>query len=149
MTASPHRKIPWRLSVPQKRRQRKRLRLVDNVITIVDDALRKQNMGSTTKLERWKEEMPTEAEMRPKDKYTMFDRKEKRYRKGIHSMSTSFEDYWTRSRMRQLTGGADRAAKVDEGQSEDKSTRLLMRTGLRGDRENVVRAVIEGHTYGV
>lgn len=93
MTASPHRKIPWRLSVPQKRRQRKRLRLVDNVITIVDDALRKQNMGSTTKLERWKEEMPTEAEMRPKDKYTMFDRKEKRYRKGIHSMSTSFEDY--------------------------------------------------------
>lgn len=29
--------------------------------------------------------MPTEAEMLPKDKYTMFDRKEKRYRKGIHS----------------------------------------------------------------
>lgn len=23
--------------------------------------------------------------MRPKDKYTMFDRKEKKYRKGIHS----------------------------------------------------------------
>ena len=31
--------------------------------------------------------MPTEAEMLPKDKYTMFDRKEKRYRKGIHSES--------------------------------------------------------------
>lgn len=31
--------------------------------------------------------MPTEAEMLPKDKYTMFDRKEKRYRKGIHSRS--------------------------------------------------------------
>ena len=29
--------------------------------------------------------MPTEAEMLPKDKYTIFDRKEKRYRKGIHS----------------------------------------------------------------
>lgn len=29
--------------------------------------------------------MPTEAEMLPKDKYTMFDRKAKRYRKGIHS----------------------------------------------------------------
>ena len=25
--------------------------------------------------------------MRPKDKYTMFDRKEKKYRKGIHSKS--------------------------------------------------------------
>ena len=85
LTACPNRKIPWRLSTPQKRRQRKRLRLVDNVIATVDNALKKQNMESTTKLERWKEEMPTEAEMRPKDKYTIFDRKEKRYRKGIHS----------------------------------------------------------------
>lgn len=39
------------------------------------------------KVEQWKEEMPTEAEMLPKDKYTVFDRKEKRYRKGIHSES--------------------------------------------------------------
>lgn len=38
-------------------------------------------------LERWKAEMPTEAEMLPRDKYTMFDRKAKRFRKGIHSMS--------------------------------------------------------------
>ena len=29
--------------------------------------------------------MPNEGEMVPRDKYTMFDRKEKRYRKGIHS----------------------------------------------------------------
>lgn len=29
--------------------------------------------------------MPTEQEMLPKDKYTIFDRKEKKYRKGIHS----------------------------------------------------------------
>lgn len=39
-------------------------------------------------IERWKTEMPREEEMRPKDKYTIFDRKEKRYRKGIHSEST-------------------------------------------------------------
>ena len=32
-----------------------------------------------------KAEMPTEEEMLPKDKYTIFDRKEKKYRKGIHS----------------------------------------------------------------
>lgn len=37
------------------------------------------------KVERWKTEMPTEQEMLPKDKYTVFDRKVKRYRKGIHS----------------------------------------------------------------
>lgn len=34
--------------------------------------------------------MPTEPEMLPRDKYTMFDRKEKRYRKGIHSKSYCF-----------------------------------------------------------
>jgi hypothetical protein len=37
------------------------------------------------KVERWKTEMPTEQEMLPKDKYSVFDRKVKRYRKGIHS----------------------------------------------------------------
>lgn len=37
------------------------------------------------KVDRWKQEMPTEQEMLPKDKYTVFDRKVKRYRKGIHS----------------------------------------------------------------
>ena len=42
-------------------------------------------LATTKNLERWKEEMPTEEEMRPKDKYTMFDRKEKSYRKGVHS----------------------------------------------------------------
>ena len=43
--------------------------------------------GETLKsLELWKSEMPTEVQMLPRDKYTMFDRKAKRYRKGIHSM---------------------------------------------------------------
>ncbi|KAL9603946.1 MAG: hypothetical protein Q9219_000884 [cf. Caloplaca sp. 3 TL-2023] len=83
-------KIPWRLSPHQKARQRKRLRAVDSVIACVDNALKKQ--GSTTKeIERWKATMPREDEMRPKDKYTIFDRKEKRYRKGIHKLPK-----WTR-----------------------------------------------------
>jgi hypothetical protein len=29
--------------------------------------------------------MPREQEMVPKDKYTIFDKKERKYRKGIHS----------------------------------------------------------------
>lgn len=29
--------------------------------------------------------MPREEEMLPKDKYTIFDKKERKYRKGIHS----------------------------------------------------------------
>ena len=71
----------------QKRRQRKRLRLVDNVVATLNKALGRQGM-STKNLERWNHEMPKEEEMLAKDKYTIFDRKEKKYRKGIHSQST-------------------------------------------------------------
>lgn len=73
------------MSAPQKYRQRQRLRAVDKVVETLSTALAKK--GETLKsLELWKNEMPTEAEMLAKDKYTMFDRKAKRYRKGIHSM---------------------------------------------------------------
>ncbi|KAI0194178.1 mitochondrial 54S ribosomal protein YmL31 [Astrocystis sublimbata] len=83
-------KTPWRLSRFQKSRQRERLRAVDAVVATIDQALAKK--GETLKaLDVWKETMPTEAEMLPKDKYTMFDRKEKRYRKGIHKLPK-----WTR-----------------------------------------------------
>ncbi|OHE94576.1 54S ribosomal protein L31, partial [Colletotrichum orchidophilum] len=83
-------KIPWRLSKFQKRRHRERLRAVDDVIATVDAALTKKG-ETVAALERWKAEMPTEAEMLPRDKYTMFDRKEKKYRKGIHKLPK-----WTR-----------------------------------------------------
>ncbi len=78
------RKIPFRLSAPQKARQRKRLRLVDAVVATVDRALKSSGQGAKV-VERWKEEMPTESQMRAKDKYSFFDRKEKGYRKGVHS----------------------------------------------------------------
>lgn len=57
----------------------------------------KNGIASPKNLERWKEEMPTEGEMRAKDKYTMFDRKEKTYRKGVHSKSSEELDscMWT------------------------------------------------------
>ncbi|KAI4682043.1 uncharacterized protein J4E88_004931 [Alternaria novae-zelandiae] len=83
-------KIPWRLSRHQKYRQRERLRHVDTVVGTIDTALRRMGQ-SMKKVERWKMEMPTEAEMLPKDKYTVFDRKVKRYRKGIHKVPK-----WTR-----------------------------------------------------
>lgn len=58
--------------------------MVDNVVAVVDKALAKQG-ATTVSLERWKAEMPSEAEMVPRDKYTIFDRKVRGYRKGIHS----------------------------------------------------------------
>jgi hypothetical protein len=170
------RKIPYRLSAPQKLRHRRRLRQVDNVVSVLDNALKRQaastaqqsiitsqpepsqlpnqhqhqsgasgkatpeelaataegqrmlevetnpeqearrhgrgprqgefvpkftehgvevpsaqplaeeaRLHGTIKLiERWKAEMPTEQEMLPRDKYTMFDKKAKKYRKGVH-----------------------------------------------------------------
>ncbi|KAI5362537.1 Putative ribosomal protein L31 [Septoria linicola] len=172
-------KIPWRLSAPRKQRQRQRLRRVDNVVAVLDNALRRQNAsltqshqpqtretastsetpslsgsigtatteelsatgegqrllaksksisqvrhgkgpkqgdfvpsenpvgvptpgpkllrdvvretGTTKLIERWKAEMPTEAEMLPRDKYSMFDKKVKGYRKGVHKLPK-----WTR-----------------------------------------------------
>ncbi|RHZ45346.1 mitochondrial 54S ribosomal mL60 domain-containing protein [Aspergillus thermomutatus] len=81
-------KIPWRISQPQKARQRKRLRAVDRVVDTLSAALRR-NGQSTKAVDRWYAEMPREEEMLPKDKYTLFDKKEKTYRKGIHSTFVS------------------------------------------------------------
>jgi hypothetical protein len=68
----------------QKYRQRQRLKAVDAVVATLDKALLAKGMTAKA-IERWKDEMPTEAEMLPRDKYTMFSRYSKTYRKGIHS----------------------------------------------------------------
>lgn len=47
--------------------------------------------GTIKLIERWKAEMPTEQEMLPKDKYTVFNRYAKKYRKGVHKIPK-----WTR-----------------------------------------------------
>jgi len=73
------------------------------------------------KVERWKVEMPTEEEMLPKDKYSVFDRKVKRYRKGIHSKFNTgglVEKHKAR-----LT--SSRGTEVDEGQPETQSSWFL------------------------
>jgi hypothetical protein len=54
------------------------------VVSVVDQALAKAGM-EIKPVQRWKAEMPIEQEMVPRDKYTIFDRKEKKYRKAIHS----------------------------------------------------------------
>jgi Mitochondrial ribosomal protein L31 len=61
--------------------------VVDTVSAALKNNYPTGSPGATTKaVERWYKEMPREEEMLPKDKYTIFDRKEKKYRKGIHSM---------------------------------------------------------------
>jgi hypothetical protein len=118
-----HRKIPWRLSRTQKARQRKRLRAVDAVVATVDGALARAGL-SLKALERWKEEMPREEEMRPKDKYTMFDRKEKGYRKGIHSRSCP--GIWKKGSRQELICIRLRTTKVDASQPATEPSWVLM-----------------------
>ncbi|PHH62934.1 hypothetical protein CDD81_6567 [Ophiocordyceps australis] len=79
-------KIPWRMSKFQKRRQRERLRAVDDVVATLETALKRNGHGPIGSLQKWKAEMPTEPEMLPRDKYTLFDRKAKKYRKGLHKL---------------------------------------------------------------
>ena len=58
---------------------------MDRVVDTVSAALARNGQSSKA-VERWYAEMPREEEMLPKDKYTLFDKKEKSYRKSIHSM---------------------------------------------------------------
>ncbi|OAV95582.1 hypothetical protein PTTG_12658 [Puccinia triticina 1-1 BBBD Race 1] len=73
-------KIPWRLSTTRKANLRKRLREVDSVIQAVKDS--GVQCGALTKAM----ELPTEADMTPRDKYFVFSARSKGYRKGIHKV---------------------------------------------------------------
>lgn len=99
-------KIPWRLSRLQKFRHRQRLQRVDRLVATVDAALARHGMTAAS-VERWKREMPTEAQMSPKDKYTVFDPKSRGYRKGVHSMSLPPGHRRTRWGRMVLTGGVE------------------------------------------
>lgn len=65
--------------------------------------------------------MPREEEMLPKDKYTIFDRKERKYRKGIHS-TLALQIVLGIQSADTLTS---RTAKVDEIKSENQSSWFL------------------------
>lgn len=128
-------KTPWRLSKFQKRRQRMRLRAVDNVVATLDAALAKK--GETLEsVERWKREMPTEAEMVPRDKYSIFDRKVKGYRKGIHSEFFSLVAFRVVDWFERSADGS-RTAEVDEGLAAGQPARLLRRVEDGGDGQDL------------
>lgn len=94
------------------------------MVDTISNALAKK--GETLKaLETWKETMPTEAEMLPKDKYTMFDRKEKRYRKGIHSTSTLISALERCVSIGRLLTAGNRAPKVDESIAKSEPAWIL------------------------
>jgi hypothetical protein len=78
-----YRKDPWRLSGPRKQRVRERLRNVDGVIEAVE-----RSGIHCAALERALQ-LPKEGEMPAKDKYTVFSRTGRDYRKSVHKVITT------------------------------------------------------------
>ncbi|CAN6665193.1 large ribosomal subunit protein mL60 [Trichomonascus vanleenenianus] len=83
-------KVPAVMSRHQKARQRLRLKIVDRNVARLFAGL-KQSGQSCSTVDKFLRHVPTEAEMPAKDKYTIFSRKSKTYRKGAHR-----EPKWTR-----------------------------------------------------
>lgn len=92
-----YRKIPWRMSKSRKANQRKRLKLVDSVIETVRasgvkcnalvSALFAHQPANHSRCTQDKALLlPKEHEMLPKDKYTVFSRTSRGFRKGIHKV---------------------------------------------------------------
>lgn len=82
-------------------------------------------MVNAKAIDRWYSEMPREEEMLPKDKYTMFDRKERSYRKGIHSRWLTCRESRRESRRALCLRLLCRITQMDPGQSARQPTRLL------------------------
>lgn len=76
-------KIPYKMSRLQKARQRKRLKAVDSTIAAVASGLRQQGL-TINKLNLLDKSFPKEHEMPSRDKYWIFARYARNYRKGAH-----------------------------------------------------------------
>ncbi|KAI0340611.1 mitochondrial 54S ribosomal protein YmL31 [Trametopsis cervina] len=82
-------KTPWKLSPTRKANARARLKKVDAVI----EAVRSSGVECAALTKAL--ELPKEHEMPAKDKYTIFSKWDKGYRKGIHKVPK-----WTRLTLR-------------------------------------------------
>jgi len=71
------------MSSHQKFRQRKRMQAVDSVIETVYKGLQ-QAGKSSAKVENMYKNFPRESDMKPYDKYFVYNKYSKGYRKGVH-----------------------------------------------------------------
>ncbi|ODV98149.1 hypothetical protein PACTADRAFT_78554 [Pachysolen tannophilus NRRL Y-2460] len=88
-------KRPWRMSNNQKYRLRKRMQLVDQNIENLYKGLAENNL-SCKAVDFLKNEFPKESEMLPKNKYTVFNKTSRNYRKGVHLVPK-----WTKKSLRE------------------------------------------------
>lgn len=108
-------KVPWRMSSHQKQRVRDRLRDVDEVVKQINLGLHVQRCETkgiqydtainthkifkprvkSLRLLNKPSFFPREFQMSPKDKYSVFDKKARGYRKGVHKVPK-----WTKLSLR-------------------------------------------------
>lgn len=79
-------KIPHTMSTHQKYRLRKRLQQVDKVVDTVFSGLKQDKVeaSSVQNLVQQYSRFPKENEMKPIDKYTVYNKYSKGYRKSVH-----------------------------------------------------------------
>ncbi|CEP22237.1 unnamed protein product [Cyberlindnera jadinii] len=82
------------MSQTQKYRHRKRLQQVDSVVSTVLGGLKKENLAPSNLLAQYSK-FPKEEEMTTLNKYTVFNRFSKGYRKSIHRTP-----HWTKKSQR-------------------------------------------------
>lgn len=75
-----YRKNPWRMSATRKARVRQRLRDVDTVIDTI------RTSGVQCRALEYAKQLPTESEMHPRDKYTVFSPHGANFRKSVHKV---------------------------------------------------------------
>lgn len=87
-----------RLSIPQKARLRKRMRLVDSNIQAIYRSLKVdgERLTGYKKIDYLMFDFPKEKQMTARDKYTTFDKKAKGYRKSVHLVPK-----WTKKSFRE------------------------------------------------
>ncbi|CDK24673.1 unnamed protein product [Kuraishia capsulata CBS 1993] len=88
-------KRPWRMSKFQKYRLRERMRQVDSNIEALYEGLKSQDL-QVKKVENLMANFPKESEMKPRDKYTVFNKSSQKYRKGVHLVPK-----WTKLSLRE------------------------------------------------
>lgn len=92
-------KINRVLSQPQKARHRLRMRIMDRSIARVAEGLKLTGQKSKT-VNKTLQSLPKEKDMKPRDKYTIFSKKTRTYRKGAHT-----QPKWTRVTNRVIPKG--------------------------------------------
>lgn len=87
-------KVPWCMTRLAKFRQRKRLQHVDKILALMNEVAKEKGLKIKA-IDKLNKLVIPESQMEPRDKYFVFSKKSKGYRKGAHKVPK-----WTRTDLR-------------------------------------------------